>query len=467
MTAVDATSDDALGADDVMELQHRLRRGKVSARELRDAARARLASVNGELNAVVCDVHVAPAVTGPFAGIPSALKDNEDLAGLPTLHGSWAPADTPAKSTSPWVTQFLSLGFEPVAKTTLPEFGLTASTESSRFGATRNPWDTTRSVGGSSGGSAALVAAGVVPIAHANDGGGSIRIPAAACGLVGLKPSRGRIIDAPELDRLPVNLVAQGVVTRTVRDSAYYLAEAERMYRSEALPPIGMVVRPENRRLRIGVFVDAVGGMPVDPRVRDAVREAGRTLQALGHQVDEITPPVDEDFGRDFLRYWALISFFLQKAGGRLLGTDFDSSRTELLTQELSRMARQQAMRIPGSLRRLVRASREPEPVYAAYDALLSPVLSTPPPVIGELGPQVPPHEHIVRLLRFASFTAWQNVTGSPAMSLPLARTIDGLPIGVQVAAPLGEERRLLSLAYELEAAMPWPRTPGAATAMA
>jgi amidase len=228
-----------------------------------------------------------------------------------------------------------------------------------------------------------------------------------------------------------------------------------------------MVVRPENRRLRIGVFVDAVGGMPVDPRVRDAVREAGRTLQALGHEVDEITPPVDEDFGRDFLRYWALISFFLQKAGGRLLGTDFDSSRTELLTQELSRMARQQAMRIPGSLRRLVRASREPEPVYAAYDALLSPVLSTPPPVIGELGPQVPPHEHIVRLLRFASFTAWQNVTGSPAMSLPLARTIDGLPIGVQVAAPLGEERRLLSLAYELEAAMPWPRTPGAATAMA
>ena len=460
MPQVDAVSEDALGSDDVMEMQHRLRRRKVSARELREAARARLAAVNDDLNAVVRDLDVAPAVTGPFAGVPSVLKDNEDLTGYPTLHGSWAPADTPATSTSPWVAQYLALGFEPIAKTTLPEFGLTASTESSRYGATRNPWDTTRSVGGSSGGSAALVAAGVVPIAHANDGGGSIRIPAAACGLVGLKPSRGRMIDVPELDRLPVNLVAQGVLTRTVRDTAYYLAEAERMYRSEALPPIGMVVRPENRRLRIGLFVDAVGGIPVDPRVRDAVREAGLTLQALGHQVDEITPPVDEDFGRDFLRYWALISFFLQKAGGRLLGTDFDSSRTELLTQELGRMARQQAVRIPGSLRRLVRASREPEPVYATYDALVSPVLSTPPPLIGELGPQVPPHEHIVRLLRFASFTAWQNVTGSPAMSLPLARTVDGLPIGVQVAAPLGEERRLLSLAYELEAAMPWPRTP-------
>lgn len=467
MPQVDAASDDALGSDDVMEMQHRLRRRKVSARELREAARARLAAVNDDLNAVVRDLDVAPAVTGPFAGIPSVLKDNEDLTGYPTLHGSWAPADTPATSTSPWIAQYLALGFEPIAKTTLPEFGLTASTESSRYGATRNPWDTTRSVGGSSGGSAALVAAGVVPIAHANDGGGSIRIPAAACGLVGLKPSRGRMIDVPELDRLPVNLVAQGVLTRTVRDTAYYLAEAERLHRVADLPPIGMVVRPESRRLRIGLFTEAVGGIPVDPRVREAVRSTGRTLQALGHEVEEMPPPVDEAFGRDFLRYWALLSFLLYKAGGRVFGVDFDAARTEQLTQELSRMAQQQALRIPGSLRRLKRASQEPEQVYASYDAVLSPVLSTPAPPIGELGPDVAAREHIVRLLRFASFTALQNVTGSPAISLPLARTEDGLPIGVQVAAPLGEERRLLSLAYELEAAMPWPTTPGAATAMA
>ncbi len=464
MATVDSTRDDALGTDDVMELQHRLRRRKVSARELRDAARARLASVNDELNAVVRDLDVAPAVTGPFAGIPSALKDNEDLAGYPTLHGSWAPADSPATSTSPWIAQYLALGFEPVAKTTLPEFGLTASTESSRYGATRNPWDTAHSVGGSSGGSAALVAAGVVPIAHANDGGGSIRIPAAACGLVGLKPSRGRLIDIPELDRLPINLVTQGVVTRTVRDTAYYFAEAERLHRHADLPPIGMVVRPESRRLRVGVFTEAIAGIPVDPRVRDAVHATARTLQGLGHEVEEIAAPVDEAFGRDFLRYWALISFLLQKAGGRVLGTEFDSSRTEPLTQELSRMAREQALGIPVSLRRLVRASRQPEAVYASYDVVLSPVLSTPAPLIGELGPDVPPREHIVRLLRFASFTAWQNVTGSPAISLPLARTEDGLPIGVQIGAPLGEERRLISLGYELEEAMPWPHTPGSVT---
>jgi amidase len=460
MATVDATRHDALGSDDVMELQHRLRRRQVSARELRDAARARLAAVNGELNAVVRDLDVTPAVNGPLAGIPSALKDNEDIAGYPTLHGSWAPADTPATSTHPWVGQYLTLGFEPIAKTTLPEFGLTASTESSRYGATRNPWDPSRSVGGSSGGSAALVAAGVVPIAHANDGGGSIRIPAAACGLVGLKPTRGRLVDLPELDRLPVNLVTQGVLTRSVRDTAYYFAEAERLRPAAGMPPVGMVVRPESRRLRIGVFTDAVAGMAVDPRVRDAVRATGRTLQDLGHEVDEIAAPVDEGFGRDFLRYWALLSFSLQKAGGRLLGTDFDASRTEQLTQGLSRMAQQQALRLPGSLRRLVRVSKEPEAVYATYDALVSPVLSTPAPLIGELGPEVPAREHIVRLLRFASFTAWQNVTGAPAISLPLARTEDGVPIGVQVAAPRGEERRLLSLAYELETAMPWPLTP-------
>ena len=458
---IDATADDALGADDVMELLHRLRRRQVSRRELREAARARLAVANPQLNAVVADLDITPAVAGPFAGIPSALKDNEDIAGYPTLHGSWAPADVPATTTHPWVAQYLALGFEPIVKTTLPEFGLTATTESSRYGATRNPWDTSRSVGGSSGGSAALVAAGVVPIAHANDGGGSIRIPAAACGLVGLKPTRGRLVDLPELDRLPVNLVTQGVLTRTVRDTAYYFAEVERLSPAEGLPPVGMVVRPESRRLRIGVFTEALAGIPVDPRVRDATLDTARALQGMGHEVDEIPVPVDEGFGRDFLRYWALISFLFQKAGSRLLGPGFDPSRTELLTQGLSRMAGEQAVRIPASIRRLVRAAGEPERVYSTYDALISPVLSTPAPLIGELGPDVPAREHIVRLLRFASFTAWQNVTGAPAISLPLGRTEGGLPIGVQLAAPRGEERRLLSLAYELETAMPWPLTTG------
>ena len=463
MARRDTTDSDALGSDDVLDLQYRLRRRQVSAAELREAARARLASVNDDLNAVVRDLDLSASSSGPFSGIPTALKDNEDIAGYPTLHGSWAPADTPARTTSPWVAQFLALGFDPIAKTTLPEFGLTASTESSRFGATRNPWDLSRSVGGSSGGSAALVAAGVLPIAHANDGGGSIRIPAAACGLVGLKPSRGRLVDLPELDRLPVNLVTQGVLTRTVRDTAYYFAEAERLYAPAGLPPVGMVVRPEQRRLRFALYTDAIAGLPVDPRVRDAVVGTGEVLQSLGHEVTQIEPPFDEGFGRDFLRYWALLSFAFAKAGGRLLGTDFDGSRTEILTRGLADLFRQQALKVPLSLRRLARVSKEPEAVYATYDAVVSPVLATPPPLIGELGPDVPAREHIVRLLRFASFTARQNVTGAPAISLPLGRTAERLPIGVQIAAPVGEERRLLSVAFELEEAMPWPRTPQAA----
>ncbi|MFM7210551.1 MAG: amidase [Actinomycetota bacterium] len=397
--------------------------------------------------------------SGPFAGIPTVLKDNEDLEGYPTLHGSWAPADRPATGSNPWVAQYLGLGFTPLAKTTLPEFGLTATTESSRYGATRNPWNTGHSTGGSSGGSAALVASGAVPIGHANDGGGSIRIPAALNGLVGLKPSRGRLIDLPELDRLPVNLVTQGVLTRSVRDTAYYFAEAERVYRNPDLPPVGMVVRPERRRLRVGLLTESLAGSPLDPHTRDAVIDAGRTLADLGHEVREVTLDVGEQFGRDFLRYWALLSFMLQRAGGRFIGEGFDGSKTEALTKGLSAMFVQQAVKTPLSMRRLVRASREPEPVYQEVDVVVSPVVSHPAPPIGYLGPDVPVREQLVRLLRFTSFTPLQNVCGSPAISLPLARNPEGLPIGVQVAAPVGEERRLLSIALELEEAMPWPRT--------
>ena len=457
---VSVVTDDALGSYDVMDLLHLLRKREVSPAELRAAAQARIEAANASLNAVVRTLETEGDVSGPFAGIPTVLKDNVDLEGYPTLHGSWAPADRPATGSNPWVAQYLGLGFTPLAKTTLPEFGLTATTESTRYGATRNPWNTGHSTGGSSGGSAALVASGAVPIGHANDGGGSIRIPAALNGLVGLKPSRGRLIDLPELDRLPVNLVTQGVVTRSVRDTAYYFAEAERVYRHPDLPPIGMVVRPERRRLRVGLVTESLAGSPLDPHTREAVLATGRTLEGLGHEVGEIDLGVGEQFGRDFLRYWALLSFMLQKAGGRFIGEGFDGSKTETLTKGLSAMFVQQAVKTPLSMRRLVRASREPEAAYASVDVVISPVVSHPAPPIGYLGPDVPVRDQLIRLLRFTAFTPLQNVSGSPAISLPLAQSPEGLPIGVQVAAPVGEERRLLSLALELEEAMPWPHTP-------
>jgi amidase len=443
-----------------MELLHRLKRREVSGGELDAAARARIDAVNGSLNAVACEVSETTH-PGPFAGIPSAVKDNQDLARYPTRHGSAATPDTPAVADMPFVEHLRHLGLTPVVKTTLPEFGLTASTESTTYGATRNPWNVEHSPGGSSGGSAALVASGALPIAHANDGGGSIRIPAAVCGLVGLKPTRGRFPDRADLAKLPVHIVNQGVLTRTVRDTAYFFAESERQYAAPNLPPVGMVVRPERQRLRVGVLTRGLTDMPVDSQTIDVVRRSGEALADLGHDVTEIEPPVGEQFGRDFLRYWAMLSFLMQRAGGRVFGPGFDRGSTEALTKGLAAMFVEQAERVPASLRRLRRLSALPEPIYESVDVVVSPVVGHPAPLIGYLGPDVSVREQLVRILRFASFTAWQNVTGAPAMSLPLGRTPEGLPIGVQLAAPRGEERRLLSVAYELEAVMPWPLTPG------
>jgi amidase len=444
-------------------LLERLRRGEVSAAELRRAATDRAHAANERLNAVTSWVEQPPATEAgvgaeaPLAAIPTVVKDNEDLAGFVTTHGSWASPDRAADVCSPWVAQYLQLGVAPIAKSTLPEFGLTASTESSRFGATRNPWDTARSAGGSSGGSAALVAAGVVPIAHANDGGGSIRIPAACCGLVGLKPTRGRLRDWPELGRLPVVIATQGVLTRTVRDTARYYAEAERLYHDPGLPSVGHVQGPDPGRLRVGMVLAGIRGLPVAAGTLDAVRAAGRLCEGLGHHVEEADAPVGDQFGPDFLRYWAFIAFMLKNAGGMVFGRGFDGSATEDFTQGLSRLLRNQIGRLPGSLRRLRLLAREHESVFSRYDVLVSPVLGHEPPPIGYLGPQVDFRSHLVRLLRYTSFTPLQNVSGSPGLSLPMARTASGLPIGVHFAAAFGQDRRLLSLAYELEAASPWP----------
>jgi amidase len=465
---VDVTTDDALGADDMTGLLERLARRQVSPDELRTAALARGRVANGLLNAVTAwadepvVTEVSVAADAPLSGIPTFVKDNEDLTGFPTTEASWAVPDRRAGACSPWVAQYLALGVAALGKTTLSEFGLTASTETRRFGATRNPWHTGRSAGGSSGGSAALVAAGVVPIAHANDGGGSIRIPASCCGLVGLKPSRGRLVDLPELDRAPVNLSTQGVLTRTVRDTARYLAEAERVYRNPSLPTIGHVRDGRGPRLRIGVASASIRGLPVAQEVRWAVQEAGRLCQDLGHEVEETGPVVGEEFGPDFLRYWSFVAFLLTRAGKRWYGPGFDARRAEAVTRGLARLFVQSPERFPGSLQRLRRLARDHERAFERFDVVLSPVLGHEPPPIGHLGPDVDFRTHLVRLLRYTSFTPVQNVSGSPALSLPLGLSSTGLPIGVQLAAPYGSEARLIALAYELEEAAPWPTRPRA-----
>lgn len=444
-------SDDALGDLDTVGLLEALSSGGVSGEELRQASLARSERARIPLNAVVTMADDPAISTGPFHGIPTYVKDNEDIAGLPTTHGSRATTRNPKTTTSAFAEHYQRLGFTILGKSTLPEFGLTATTEPLLTGPTRNPWNPDHSSGGSSGGSASLVAAGVVPIAHANDGGGSIRIPASCCGLVGLKPSRGRLISAPELERLPVAIAVQGVVTRTVRDTAAFYREIERLH--PTLAPIGNVVGPGRARLRIAVVDEGMAGIPVDPEVQETVRRTADLCSDLGHDIEFIPFPFDEQFGRDFLRYWAGVAFAIQFGGKQAFDPEFDKTKLEPFTYELSGLFKHVAVRMPAALRRLRRFPSTYAAAFADFDVMLSPVLSHPAPEIGYLAAESDPHDHLVRLLRYASFTAIHNVSGAPAISLPMGQSTAGLPIGVQAAAPYGHEADLLELAYELEAA--------------
>ena len=452
--AVSAFGDDALGDHDAVGLIEEMRTGSLHADELTAAAIARAQQVDETLNAVVS--WAAPAVRGdgPFDGVPSFIKDNENLVGLPTRHGSRATPRGAASVNSPFVDSFLAAGFTVLGKSSMPEFGLTASTEPLLNGPARNPWNTEYSTGGSSGGAAALVASGVVPLAHGNDGGGSIRIPASCCGLVGLKPSRGRLPLDPGLDALPVSIVAQGVLTRSVRDTALFYATMDAV--STDLPPIGHVTAPGTRRLRIAVITEAMSGMPVATDVVETVTRTALLCESLGHRVEQIAFPFPEQFGRDFLRYWAGLAFVTELGGRRMYGPDFDPAALEPLTLGLSRYFRTVAARTPASLKRLRAFGEDYARLLAPYDVLLTPVLAHAAPPIGYLAPDIPFETHLVRLLRYSSFTAIQNVAGVPAISLPLGTSTDGLPIGVQAAAGYGQESMLLELAYELEAAAPW-----------
>lgn len=451
---VSTYSDDALGTHDMVGLLGALAAGSVSPAELRQAALDRVDAVK-QLNAVVTLLEEPPPGQGPLAGIPSFIKDNEDIAGYPTTHGSRATPRSPARESSRFVKDWNQLGLDTLGKSALPEFGLTATTEPIAHGQTRNPWNPDHSTGGSSGGSAAMVAAGVVPIAHANDGGGSIRIPASCCGLVGLKPSRGRLVDVEAMDIMPVNIVTQGVVTRTVRDTVeFYRAMAE-VRPAGDLPPIGPTGEPG--RLRIGVITDGLAGLSVHGEVRAAVESAATVCESLGHDVEYISNPFDDSIAHDFLRYWGMLSFALHRLGGQVFGAEYAPDRLEPFTTYLSEYFTSVAVRMPGAVRRLRRFSQTHEQIHAGYDVLLSPVLAHPPVPIGYLGPQVEPREHLVRLLGYASFTALQNVAGTPAISLPLGTSGQGLPIGVQFAAGHGQEQVLLDLAAVIEKATPWP----------
>jgi len=303
-----------------------------------------------------------------------------------------------------------------------------------------------------------MVAAGVVPIAHANDGGGSIRIPAAACGLVGLKATRGRVVDAAEAAKMPINVVVNGVVTRSVRDTARFFAGVEKFYRNPALKPIGNVEGAAQRRLNIGLALDSVTGDATDDQTRRAVLETAQQLESLGHHVHEVPLPTTEQFAKDFVAYWGLLAFSTQHFGKGVMGPDFDNRHTDNLTRGLAKQFGRNAYKLPLVLRGLKRSTRQYADFFNNHDLILTPVLSHTVPKLGYLSPDNDFETMMARLIRYVAFTPFNNASGGPAISLPMGMSAAGVPIGVHFCAAHGDERTLLEIAYELEAAQPFAR---------
>ena len=459
---VHAFTDDALGEHDAVALAELVRTGQVSPAELVTAARERLERVESRLHTVAVPMFDAPRSDGnksaALFGVPTFLKDNTDLRGLPTNHGSEAFTARPAKRDGFYATQYLATGLTIIGKSRLPEFGFNATTEYMTSEPVRNPWETGHSIGASSGGSAALVASGVVPIAHANDGGGSIRIPAAAAGLVGLKPSRGRHVDGEQARHLPINMVSEGVVTRTVRDTAAFLAAAEDHWRSRELAPVGLVRGPADRRLRIGVVLDTVTGAVIDDDTRAAVELTASLLEKAGHVGEPMELPITAQFADDFVQYWALLADLASSTGKLLYSRSFDAAKTDGLTQGLRRHHRRTVARTVPALRRLKRTHRQYAEMFAHRELVLSPVLAHVVPELGWISPRVPYDELIERLRQFVTYTPVNNIAGTPAISLPMGLTDAGLPVGVMLSGAYGDERTLLEVAFALEAEHGFPR---------
>ena len=461
---VNAFCNDALGTLDGVELAKLISDKEIKVIEVVEAAITRAKKVNPRLNAIATETYehalaqAEESTESPFGGVPSFIKDTDDVEGIPTLFGSRAISSKPAEKSSKFVEQYNAMGFVSLGKTTLPELGLTATTESLATGPTRNPWNLDHSTGGSSGGSAALVAAGVVPIAHGNDGGGSIRIPAACCGLVGLKPSRGRLPNRDGSDKMPINIVSHGILSRTVRDTAAFYAAAEKYFFDPNLPEIGLVKHPGRQSLRIAMITNAPDFAPGDSSTLDQVIKAGKICEDLGHKVEEIPFPFHKQVMDDFFIYWGALAFSFHHFGKKITGSTIDKNKFEKFTIGLSRYYRKNIFKTPFVIRRLRKFVHLYEKFFDQYDVILSLIASSSSPKIGYLSTELDFDIAFERLKKFIPFTAYQNIAGAPAISLPMGLCKDGLPIGIQFAAAYGQEKLLIELALALEEARPWPR---------
>jgi amidase len=464
------------------ELAGLVRSGELSSRELVEQSLQRIDALQPELNAFVhVDAEGALAAADaigagdprPFAGVPIAIKDTAAVAGMPYTMGSDIFGDFVPQHDAFVVRRLRDAGFVLVGKTNMPEFGILPVSEPRRFGPVRNPWDTERTPGGSSGGAAAAVAAGMVPIAHGSDGGGSIRIPAACCGLVGLKAQRGRISRGPEQG--DDFLVQDGVLTRTVAETAELLdllAGYETGDATWAPPPaetFATAAAREPGKLRIGVSTLAPIDAPLDPICERGVRDAAELLSTLGHEVEEFEPPWRTD---DALRMFTAVfgtpiaaaAFY----GGLVTGRQPSAELLEPLSWTFWEGVQQRtAVDYYLARTQLGALSRQIVAIWDDYDVVLLPSLAQRPLRIGELDPcSDDPWDDFRRSGEFTPYTALFNTSGQPAISLPLYHGDDGLPVGVQLAGRPADEPTLLSLSAQLEAAAPWAeRRPALAAA--
>ena len=452
-----------------------VRTGQASPAELVDDAIARIEKLNPDLNAVITPLFDKARLAaagelpdGPFRGVPMVLKDLAcHSAGDPMYEGMQFLKDASwiEEHDSFLARRFREAGFVFLGKTNTPEMGILPTAEPHAFGATRNPWDTTRSTGGSSGGSAAAVASGMVAVGHANDGGGSIRIPASECGLVGLKPSRGRTSLGPAYGDVFGGLVAEHVVTRSVRDTAAIL-DAVHGYEpgdpfsapTPSRPFLDEVGAPVER-LRIGIMTTSATG-PVHPSCVAAAEATARALESLGHFVDVSHPDAmdDPEVTQHFITFWSAGNAWSLDYWGRKVGREATQADVEPLTWALCEMGRSFSAPQWLAAREWLQAhSRRMAAWWNDYDILVTPTLAEPPPRLGEF--DSPPDNPLAGLFRAATlvpFTPPFNISGQPGISLPLHWDDDGLPIGVQLVSAYGREDLLLRLSAQLEQAMPW-----------
>jgi amidase len=452
---------------DAVGLRDLIRAREVTATEVEDAARRALDQVGSELGALTRPLF-EPALVhdpgGPFAGVPFVIKDSGPFAqGVPFTLGSRSIQGAVAFVDHDLMARFRAAGLVALGQSTAPEFGLSFATESVRYGTTRNPWDLGRGVGGSSGGSAALVAAGAVPVAHANDAGGSIRVPASCCGLVGLKPSRGRTPCGPLTGEAAFGQLVEFGLTRSVRDTAHLLDAV-------AAPPVGdkyqaptparpfaEALRTDPGRLRVALTATPWSGTPVDPQVAEVATNAGKVLEWIGHSVTEARPNLDAD---DIVE--AAMLSVVSTGGAVLRGAPRRPDPASLEAVSRTVLAEAEAftaLDVLAAMEVQDRVTRCVGRFFLDHDLLLTPTLATLPAPHGTLAYDAPgqtARSWLRRIFAQGPFTAAFNVSGHPAISLPLGQSREGLPIGVQLVAAHGREDLLLQVAAQLEQAVPW-----------